>query len=209
MKYEPKTGAAMKLEVGPSERSSELLALPSESGYENADKVTFSMTLTQVKGSDTTTLRSLSVPVLITLPVPENISMKNVLVLHYSARGVYDKKLTAASITNSSRTIAVAAPIAWAQQNGILGGYAGGIFRPDNSTTRQALWMVLARMSGASPAGLSGYSDNSAVANYAREALAWGVANGIITGTNDGRLNPQGTATRAHFAAFLYRYASL
>lgn len=150
-----------------------------------------------------------------------------------------------------------ATEIAWAQSNGILGGYSDGSFRPSANTTRQALWMVLARMSGTYPsnmaearawsinagisdgtngegsmsrqqfitmlyrfaqqqgtvgslsADLSGFSDSGVVASYAQEALAWGVANGIITGTSDGRLNPEGTATRAHFAAFVYRFANM
>lgn len=150
-----------------------------------------------------------------------------------------------------------AAPIAWAQENGIMGGYSDGTFRPSADTNRQQMWMVLARMAGASPANmteartwavnsgisdgtnsentmsrqqlvtmlyrfaqsqgvtisgsadLSAYPDNNAVASYAQEALAWAVGNGIVTGTMDGRLNPEGTATRAHFAAFLYRYGNL
>jgi hypothetical protein len=34
------------------------------------------------------------------------------------------------------------------------------------------------------------------------------VANGIITGTTDGNLNPTGTATRAHVAAMVARYVA-
>lgn len=148
-----------------------------------------------------------------------------------------------------------ASPIQWARDNGILGGYSDGSFKPDNYTTRQALWMVLGRLAGANPADmaaarawsvnsgisdgtnptgtlsrqqlitmlyrveaasgtptgsadLSAFGDSNLVASYAKEALAWGVANGIITG-NNGNLNPEGPATRAHFAAFLYRYANL
>ena len=135
-----------------------------------------------------------------------------------------------------------------------MAGYGDGTFRPTANTTRQALWMVLGRMAGASPADMAaarswalqagvsdgtnggsgmtrqqmvtmlyryaqqrGYKvsgsanladcpDGGSVAGYAREAMGWAVANGIVQGTADGRLNPGGVATRAHFAAFLHRF---
>ena len=37
--------------------------------------------------------------------------------------------------------------------------------------------------------------------------MAWAVTNGIVSGTADGRLNPGGTVTRAHFAVILYRFS--
>lgn len=148
-----------------------------------------------------------------------------------------------------------ASQITWARDNGVMGGYADGSFRPANPTNRQQLWMVLARLSGAAPADmaaarewavnsgvsdgangegtlsrqqlvtmlyryaqsqemnlegaadLAAYPDNAAVASYAQEALAWAVGKGIVTGTSDGRLNPEGTATRGQFAVIMYRFS--
>lgn len=77
-----------------------------------------------------------------------------------------------------------------------MGGYGNGIFGPDRNTTRQALWMVLARLNGSNPADMAA-------------ARSWAVANGIMGGTSDGRLNPAGTASRAHFAVFMYRFCNL
>ena len=37
--------------------------------------------------------------------------------------------------------------------------------------------------------------------------MAWAVANGIVGGTSDGRLNPNSTITRAQFAVLLYRFS--
>lgn len=144
--------------------------------------------------------------------------------------------------------------IRWARDGGLMSGYENGYFRPTASTTRQQLWMVLARLSGTRPADmamarqwaintgvsdgsnpsgvlsrqqlvtmlyrfaksqgvnvsasakLGGYADSAAVAPYAKEALSWAAAKGIVSGSN-GKLNPEGTATRAHFAVFLYRYS--
>lgn len=144
--------------------------------------------------------------------------------------------------------------ISWAAARGYMGGYTDGTFRPSANTTRQALWMVLARIDGAAPAdmaaarawatqngvsdgsnpggamtrqqmvtmlyryaqskgykttggvSLENFQDASGVAGYARDAMGWAVGNGIVQGTGDGALNPGGTATRAHFAAFLHRF---
>lgn len=85
----------------------------------------------------------------------------------------------------------------------------------EGNMSRQQMIIMLYRYAQArglvisGSADLGSYSDSGIVASYAQEALAWGVANGIITGTTDGKLNPEGTATRAHFAAFVYRFASL
>lgn len=56
-------------------------------------------------------------------------------------------------------------------------------------------------------AKLTGFADSGKVASYAKEALSWASAKGIMSGSN-GKLNPEGTATRAHFAVFLYRYSN-
>lgn len=148
------------------------------------------------------------------------------------------------------------ADIMWAAEKGYMNGYSNGTFRPNNSTTRQALWMVLARIDGANPSDMSAarawamaskisdgtnpeaamsrqqmvtmlyryaqlkgyktsggtsistYPDAAGVASYAQDAMSWAVGNGIVTGTSDGRLNPAGTASRAHFAAFLHRFCT-
>ena len=44
--------------------------------------------------------------------------------------------------------------------------------------------------------------------SYAQEAMQWAVANGLIAGM-DGRLVPQGSATRAQVATMLMRFAEL
>ena len=48
--------------------------------------------------------------------------------------------------------------------------------------------------------------DNASVAAYATEPMTWAIAEGIISGTTAGLLNPAGTATRAQFAVILYRF---
>lgn len=54
---------------------------------------------------------------------------------------------------------------------------------------------------------LAGYPDSRTVPTVARDAFSWAVANGIVGGTGNGRLAPNGTLTRAQFAVILYRYS--
>lgn len=71
---------------------------------------------------------------------------------------------------------------AWAEQQGIVRGFDDGTFRPEGRITRQQLAAILFRYTeyrGADTAGrtdLSRFSDSAAVADYAREALAWAVS---------------------------------
>lgn len=55
-------------------------------------------------------------------------------------------------------------------------------------------------------ADLSGYPDTALISAYAREALSWAKAAGLITGTDWGGLDPSGNTTRAELAAILMRF---
>lgn len=59
-------------------------------------------------------------------------------------------------------------------------------------------------ISGSSP--LTTFPDNANVADYAQAPMSWAVANGLVAGKSDGRLDPTGTATRAQFATILQRF---
>ena len=52
-------------------------------------------------------------------------------------------------------------------------------------------------------ADLSGYSDARQISAYAREAMSWACAEGLINGTSADTLTPAGTATRAQAAVIL------
>lgn len=96
----------------------------------------------------------------------------------------------------------------WAVANGVSDGT-----KPTNPLSRQQLVALLyryAQLKGIALEGaadLSAYPDQGAVANYAKEPMAWAVANGIVAGTSDGCLNPEGTASRAQFAVIMYRFS--
>ena len=211
----------------------------------------FSMSLTGV-GNDS----SLDVPVVVSMPLPSDISASYVKVLHYHnsnvptvitpkvsgsrisfpLTGFSDFVVTDSGVPNYTyvsdgyggyyvpvgnvprqslleQHVAIVAPILasmppsgyvfddvapghwaaaairWARDGGMMSGYYDGTFRPYAATTRQELWMVLARLAGARPADMEA-------------ARIWAVNAGI----SDGR-NPYSPLSRQQMISMLYRYA--
>ena len=98
--------------------------------------------------------------------------------------------------------------ISWAAANGIVGGYGGGRFGPNDNITREQLAVMIWRYSG-SPAATNKelkFSDADEAGSYALDALRWAVENGIINGKGGGILDPKGLATRAQVAQMLKNY---
>ena len=101
--------------------------------------------------------------------------------------------------------------VIWAAENGIVEGNGDGTFNPNGFITRQQVAVILYRYSGEEAVSedmLSSYPDGSKVANYAREAMNWAVAKGLIQGVANGEtatLNPAATATRGQMATIFMR----
>lgn len=101
-----------------------------------------------------------------------------------------------------------------AQQWVVANGVSDGTM-PNNTITREQLAAMLYRyatgkgvVKAPAAADLSIFADASSVSPYANEAMQWAVSAGLINGM-DGKLNPQGSATRAQVATMLMRYAEL
>lgn len=91
----------------------------------------------------------------------------------------------------------------WAVAEGVSDGT-----NPDAVVTREQIAAMLYRYAGSPAAeGQLDFADSAAVSDWAAQAMVWAVEEGILTGTPDGRLNPQGTATRAEAAVMLQRFA--
>ena len=101
--------------------------------------------------------------------------------------------------------------VAWGTEQGILNGYGGNLFGPDDPITREQLAAMLYRYAGnPAPDGtLESFSDAEASSQYALDALCWAVKNGIMNGKGGGILDPKGCAIRAATAAMLHRYLTL
>ena len=104
-----------------------------------------------------------------------------------------------------------AGAVAWASANGIVTGYGDGTFGPDTAITREQLAAILYRyaqylgLEVSQTADLTGYGDAADISEWAQQAFAWAVREGLISGMDDGTLAPQGTATRAQVATILMR----
>ena len=95
---------------------------------------------------------------------------------------------------------------AWAVENGVSDGT-----NMEGVLSREQLVTMLWRYAG-SPAAegdLSSYTDGGAVSSWAADAVTWAVANGILTGSDSGALNPQGNASRAELATLMVRASAL
>ena len=105
-----------------------------------------------------------------------------------------------------------AVPVYWARLNKIADGTAAETFEPSAQLTREQLAVMLYRFmeysndAAPSPAdALDGFPDADSVSSWALDAMRWCAEYGIISGTDGGRLDPQGSVTRAQLAAMLLR----
>ena len=98
--------------------------------------------------------------------------------------------------------------IAWATENGIASGYGNGQFGPNDSITREQFVVMLWKYAGSPETNSQAlaFTDADQASGYALKALRWAVETGILSGYTDGRLAPEGTATRAQAAQMLKNF---
>lgn len=104
--------------------------------------------------------------------------------------------------------------VRWAASEGIVGGYGGGLFGSDDAVTREQLAVILYRyavykgydVSIGEDTNILSYADFADLSEYAITAMQWACGAGIVNGTSESTLTPQGEATRAQVAAMLMRF---
>lgn len=104
--------------------------------------------------------------------------------------------------------------VRWATSEGVVGGYGGGRFGPNDPITREQFAAMLWRYAGnegydvsvGENTDLLSYTDAQTVSEYAIPAMQWAVGTGIIGGTTPSTLTPYGGATRAQAAMMLMRF---
>jgi len=97
--------------------------------------------------------------------------------------------------------------VLWASQQGLVGGYGGGIFGTNDPVTRQDMTTILWRYAGSPGSGASTFIDSAAVSSYAVSAVAWAEDHGIVAPVSGNTFAPSGNATRAQVAAALMNYS--
>lgn len=103
-----------------------------------------------------------------------------------------------------------------ANEMGIINGYQSGskkgLFGPSDNVTREQIAVMLYRYANTKGLDVSAQEDLSKFADaskvtFGKEAMAWAVAKGIITGTDNGTtLTPSGLASRAEVATMVVRF---
>lgn len=108
-------------------------------------------------------------------------------------------------------------PVYWARENDLVTGYSDTQFGPNDPITREQMTAILYRYAdylgldtnnGFIPDKYYEFPDYQTVSRYASKAMSWCVNHGVINGSN-GKLNPQGTATRAEVAQILMNAESV
>lgn len=102
--------------------------------------------------------------------------------------------------------------VAWAAKNKIVTGYDETTFGPMDPVTREQMAAILYRYAVYNgmdavtmEEDLGAFADHSKVSSYASTAMNWAVGQELVNGM-DGKLVPQGQATRAQVATILMRY---
>lgn len=102
--------------------------------------------------------------------------------------------------------------VAWGAQNGIVTGTGNNNFAPGQDVSREQLATFLYRYANAygvdtsSRSSLNGFGDSAKVSAYAKDAMEWCVGAGLIKGTGNNSLSPNGNAKRGEVAAILMRF---
>ena len=105
--------------------------------------------------------------------------------------------------------------VAWAAQNGIVNGVSETEFAPDAVVTREQTALMLrryAQLKGCDTSrtkALDEFADVSEISEYAKDAIAWASAAGIMNGTDTARLNPKSGSKRSEMAAMLKRFVEM
>ena len=102
--------------------------------------------------------------------------------------------------------------VRWAASEGIVLGHSDTEFAPDDLITREQFAAILERYADFKRLmtdetdDLARFTDTDQVSDWAFGNVQWAVGAGLITGRDDGSLDPQGSATRAEAAAILQRF---
>ncbi len=119
---------------------------------------------------------------------------------------------SASSFSDVSAGTWCADAIAWAAENSVALGYAGGAFLPSQAVTRQQFIVMLYRYAQVmgydttlGGMAIREFDDCGTVSDYALDAMTWAVNNGLILGSGS-NLYPRANLTRAQAVVICQRF---
>ena len=105
----------------------------------------------------------------------------------------WDEAVGPPTFTDVAWDAPYAEAVAWAEQNGYLGGYGNGFFGPEDAMTVEQAMVMIYRLFGSpkvTDAGvLDSYKDASQISPWARDAVAFSITNKLLV--PDGKILPQ------------------
>lgn len=105
----------------------------------------------------------------------------------------WDEAVGPPTFTDVAWDAPYAEAVAWAEQNGYLGGYGNGFFGPEDMMSVEQAMVMIHRLFGSpkvTDAGvLDSYKDASQISPWARDAVAFSITNKLLV--PDGKILPQ------------------
>ena len=105
----------------------------------------------------------------------------------------WDEAVGPPTFTDVAWDAPYAEAVAWAEQNGYLGGYGNGFFGPEDMMSVEQAMVMIYRLCGSpkvTDAGvLDSYKDASQISPWARDAVAFSITNKLLV--PDGKILPQ------------------
>lgn len=105
--------------------------------------------------------------------------------------------------------------VSWATEEGIVSGTGNGKFSPNDAVTREQIALIFQKYAGwlgrdtSQSRPISGFPDAGKVSAWAKNAMCWARATGLISGRLEGNevwLQPQAQASRAEIASILMSF---
>ena len=98
----------------------------------------------------------------------------------------------------------------WGEDNHVIAGYGDGTFRGEQTITREELvvmlWNYANKADSKHDHHVDGFWDGHRVSSWARDAMNWGLENGILVGKGSNTLDPGGLASRVEMAQMFKNY---
>ncbi len=93
-------------------------------------------------------------------------------------------------------------------ENGLMNGTGGTLFEPSATTIRSMIVQILYNKEGSPAVSSSGTFSDVPSGKWFTNAVEWAASEKIVSGTGDGRFDPNSSITREQMAVILYNYAA-